>query len=136
MWVSTMTRPDIANAFRALATLCENPESTHCEAAVTALYFFLATLSRGITFDGMCGEGKVQAYVDADHATDLDARRSVSGGVVMPGLSAISWFSTMQKVSALSTTEAEYITQQNCEGCIVSTIRTEIRAAGIDSLLP
>lgn len=35
----------------------------------------------------------------------------------MPGMAAISWFSTMQKVSAFSTTEAQYITQRNCEGC-------------------
>ena len=73
------------------------------------LQYLLGTLERGITFDGMCGQGELLAYVDADYATDVDKRRSVSGGIVMLGGAAISWFSRMQKVSALSTSEAEYI---------------------------
>ena len=44
-------------------------------------------------------------------ATD---RRSVSGGVVMCGGAAVSWFSRTQKCVTLSTTEAEYVAMSEC----------------------
>ena len=52
----------------------------------------------------------LSGYVDADLAgSDLDRRRSTTGYVFTYGGSAISWLSRLQKVVALSTTEAEYV---------------------------
>ena len=43
---------------------------------------------------GKPGEGgQLSAWVDADHSTCPDTRHSISGGVVMMGEGAISWFS-------------------------------------------
>lgn len=47
---------------------------------------------------------------DADFASDLDNRRSLSGYLFLLGGNIISWKSTLQPVVALSTTEAEFIT--------------------------
>jgi len=48
-------------------------------------------------------------YADADFARDPDDRRSVSGGAVMYGGAAVSWFSRVQTCVATSSTEAEYV---------------------------
>eukprot|EP00961_Rhodomonas_salina_P097994 1318929-Rhodomonas_salina.1 len=47
-------------------------------------------------------------YADSDHAGYPDTRRSVTGYIVMLNCAAVSWQSTRQQVTALSTAEAEY----------------------------
>ena len=51
----------------------------------------------------------MSAYVDSDHATYPDSRRSVSGGAVMLGDGTRSWFSHVQRVTALASSESEYV---------------------------
>ena len=46
-------------------------------------------------------------YVDADLAGNVDIRRSTTGYVYTLGGTAVSWGSQLQKIVALSTTEAE-----------------------------
>ena len=48
-------------------------------------------------------------YVDADYGGDLDRRRSLSAYIFTLCGSAISWYSSLQAIAVLSTTEAEYI---------------------------
>ena len=45
---------------------------------------------------------------DSDHSGDLDTRHSVTGYVVLLNSAVVSWQSTRQQVTALSTAEAEY----------------------------
>ena len=52
---------------------------------------------------------KLSAWVDADHAPCPDTRRSVSGGAMMLGGGAISWFSRAQRITATATSELEYV---------------------------
>ena len=52
---------------------------------------------------------KLQGYVDADFASDIDSRKSTTGFVFTLGSIAISWASNLQKIITLSTTEAEYV---------------------------
>lgn len=47
-------------------------------------------------------------YVDADHAGDLDNRRSRTGYVTMLHGGAISWKTRLQERTSMSSTEAEY----------------------------
>ncbi|GKC38404.1 hypothetical protein Tco_1050788 [Tanacetum coccineum] len=49
------------------------------------------------------------AYADADHAGCQDTRRSTSGSVQFLGDKLVSWSSKKQKSTAISSTEAEYI---------------------------
>ena len=52
---------------------------------------------------------KLQGYVDADFASDIDSRKSTTGFVFTLGDIAMSWASNLQKIVTLSTTEAEYV---------------------------
>ena len=62
----------------------------------TCLYFTSASL-------------KLQGYVDADFAGDIDSINSTTGFVFTLGGTAISWASNLQKIVTLSTTEVEYV---------------------------
>ena len=62
----------------------------------TCLYFTGASL-------------KLQAYIDADFAGDIDSRKSTTGFVFTLGGTTISWTSNLQKIVTLSTTEVEYV---------------------------
>lgn len=57
----------------------------------------------------MRNDDDVIGYVDSDYGGDLDGQKSTSGYVFCLGGSSISWRTTLQEVTALSTTEAEYI---------------------------
>ena len=52
---------------------------------------------------------KLSAWVDADHATCPDTRRSIFGGAVMLTGGAISWFSRVQRITVTVMSESEYV---------------------------
>ena len=52
---------------------------------------------------------KLQGYVDADFAGNIDSRKSTTGFVFTMGGTAISWVSNLQKIVSLLTTETEYV---------------------------
>ena len=51
----------------------------------------------------------LQGYIDADMDGDKDNRRSTIGYVFTVGGMTVSWISKLQKVVALSKTEAKYV---------------------------
>ncbi|KAL6333534.1 hypothetical protein AAG906_028719 [Vitis piasezkii] len=52
---------------------------------------------------------KLQGYVDADFAGDIDSRKNTTRFVFTLGGTTISWASNLQKIVTLSTTEAKYV---------------------------
>ena len=109
MWTATMTRPDIACAVRAVARFYENSGPAHKKAVMKILRYLLHMKEWGITYGGQgCGLC-MEVYMDSNFGACLDARRSVSGAVLMLAKGAISWHSRMQEVTASSTSEAEYV---------------------------
>ncbi|KAH9306389.1 hypothetical protein KI387_010793, partial [Taxus chinensis] len=61
-------------------------------------------------------------------AGDLDGRRSTTGYIFTVGGMTVSWISRLQKVVALSTTEAEYVaaTEANKEMIWMSRFMEEL----------
>ena len=51
----------------------------------------------------------MKRFCDSDMASDVDTRKFTSGYVYTLASGAISWCSRLQRIVALSTTEAEYI---------------------------
>lgn len=107
MYAMVCTRPDIAHAVGAVSRFMANPGKTHWEAVKWILRYLRGTTNTYLYFAK--GEVKVHGYVDADFAREVDRRRSTTGYVFTVGSTAVSWMSRLQKIVALSTTEAEYV---------------------------
>lgn len=107
MYAMVCTRPDIAQAVSVVSRYMANPGKAHWEAVKWILRYLKGTpnicIEYGRKSDGFIG------YCDSDHGGDLDDRKSTGGYVFCLGGSAISWRSGLQEVTALSTTEAEYM---------------------------
>ena len=52
---------------------------------------------------------KLQGYVAADFAGEINSKKSTTGFVFNLGSTAISWASNLQKIITLSATKAEYV---------------------------
>ena len=107
MYVMVCTRPDIAQAVGAVSRYMNNPGKLHWEAVKWILRYLRGTTSKALCFKG--GDMVLIGYVDADLAGNVDIRRNTIGYVYTLGGTAVSWGSHLQKIVALSTTEAEYV---------------------------
>lgn len=107
MYAMVCTRPDIAHAVGVVSRYMSSPGKQHWEAVKWVFRYLRGTCDRSLCFEGKHTD--LNGYVDADLAGDLDGRKSTTGYVFTLGGTAISWGSKLQKVVALSTTEAEYI---------------------------
>ena len=66
-------------------------------------------MNLGLVYAEGTDVGQLSGYVDADWAGDATDRKSYSGIVFMCAGSAVFWQSRKQDITALSSTEAEYI---------------------------
>ena len=110
MWLSISTRPDIANAVRAVARYCTAPRAIHWKTALGILEYINGTSEYGITLQReTLSSFSLEVFADADYASKATDRRSVSVGLVICGGASVYWFSRTQKCVTLSTSEAEYV---------------------------
>jgi hypothetical protein len=106
-YLAVMTRPDIAFAVNKAAKFCEAPQPSHWQAVKRILRYLKLTADIGITYSGI--GMSIDTYCDSDYAGDRDTRRSTSGTVSMMNGKPIAWNSSTQTVTALASTEAEYM---------------------------
>ena len=107
MYVMVCTRPDIAHAVGVVNRYMSNPGKQHWEAVKWIMRYLKGTSNTSLCFTK--SDLKLQGYVDADLAGDIDTRKSTTGFVYTLGNTAVCWASKLQKIVALSTTEAEYV---------------------------
>ncbi|KAL5787036.1 hypothetical protein ACOSP7_003985 [Xanthoceras sorbifolium] len=107
MYAMVCTRPDIAQAVGVVSRYMNNPGKIHWEAVKWILRYLRGTTNKTLCFKG--GDTTLTGYVDADLAGNVDIRKSTTGYVYTLGGTAVSWVSQLQKIVALSTTEAEYV---------------------------
>ena len=108
MWLSVMTRPDIANALRACARHSHNPSLRHWKALLQIAAYVNSTKEIGLTFV-RCFGLELVVFADADYAVASNDRRSVYGVAVMLGDTAIGWKSSTPKCMTTATCEAKYV---------------------------
>ena len=113
MWLAGQTRPDLAFAVGVLARFMGDPGREHWENMKRVLRYVKGTADAKLVYtakgdkgDGVC---RVEAFCDADWASDVDGRRSTTGYVVLVNGNAVAWSSKKQPTVALSTAEAEYM---------------------------
>ncbi|RWS21908.1 integrase core domain protein-like protein [Leptotrombidium deliense] len=109
MYAMLGSRIDICYTVGKLAQFLDCFDETHWTAAKRVLRYLKGTSKHGITFNANSNGPSLYGYCDADYAGDLDSRRSTSGYVFILSGGAVSWMSRVQRIVALSTTEAEYI---------------------------
>eukprot|EP00253_Pinus_taeda_P033050 PITA_33050 len=85
----------------------KNPGKEHWMAVKWILRYLRGTKNQALCFGG--SNISLQGYVDADMAGDKDNRRSTIGYVFTVGGTIVSWVSKLQRVVALSTTDADYV---------------------------
>ena len=108
LYLASWTRPDIAYAVVALAQWNASPTRSTLLAAKGVLRYLLGTRDWVLRYgDGVCTDSI--AFCDTDWATHQDDCRSISGFAFFLHSGLVSWSSSKQKATALSSTEAEYM---------------------------
>ena len=108
MYAMVCTIPGIAHAVGVVSRFMSMPGKQHWEAVKWILRYLRGLLDTCLYF--ICASLKLQGYVDANFASDIDSRKSTTGFVFTLGGIAISRVSNIQKIVTLSTTKAEYVT--------------------------
>jgi hypothetical protein len=108
-YLAYCTRPDLAYTAAYLGRFTSRP-TPQCWAAVKhALRYLRSTQTHGLTFMEIPDiNSSLIAYSDSDHAADLQERRSQTGFLCFLGSNIISWKSSRQQSTAISTCESEY----------------------------
>ena len=75
MWLSVMTRPDIANALRACVRHSHNPSPRHWKALLQVVAYMNAMKEIGLRFVWVSGL-RLSVYADADYAAASNDQRS------------------------------------------------------------
>ncbi|GKD91637.1 retrovirus-related pol polyprotein from transposon TNT 1-94 [Tanacetum coccineum] len=109
----TASRPDLQFAICMCARYQARPTKKHLHAVKRIFWYLKRTVNRGLWYPKDSSIA-LTAFVDADHASCQDTRRSTSGSMQFLGDRLISWSSKRQKSTAISSTEAEYIALSGC----------------------
>ena len=110
MYAMVCTKPDLTYVVNIISRFMHNPGKAHSEAIKRILRYLKGSLDLGLVFDQHRADpGGAVGYVDADYGGDLDRRMSLSAYIFTLCGFAISWYSSLQAIAVLSTTEAEYI---------------------------
>jgi hypothetical protein len=135
------TRPDLAFAVGSLSRFNSNPGSVHWSHLKRVLRYLTGSINHKLTYGGQAvGRSKqsassVYGYCDADWATSIDDRRSITGWVFLAAGGAVSWQSQKQKSVALSTVEAEYMAE--CQAAKEAIwLRTLLSELGVGDTAP
>ncbi|KAL0404362.1 UNVERIFIED_CONTAM: Retrovirus-related Pol polyprotein from transposon RE1 [Sesamum radiatum] len=101
------TRADIAHAAQQLSQFMQHPCQQHWDAALHLLRYLKGTPNKGLFFSAGTTTDLI-AYCDADWASCIDTRRSLTGFCIFLGSALISWKTKKQATVSRSTAEAEY----------------------------
>jgi hypothetical protein len=107
IYLSVCTRPDIANAVRAVAMRSAEPTNRHLTAAKRILRYIKGTIDHVINYS-KSEHNVITAFTDASWGENKTTRKSTTGYVIKLANGPISWKSKTQSAVTLSTCEAEY----------------------------
>ncbi|KAE8240491.1 hypothetical protein A4X13_0g7775 [Tilletia indica] len=108
MWLAQCTRLDFLFSVGVLARKMASPDDESVDKCQHALRHLRKTSDLKLTYKPT-GDIVLQGYADADHGMDREERKSTTGWVFLLYGCAVSWKSQLQKTTAWSTTEAEYM---------------------------
>jgi hypothetical protein len=109
-YLSMVSRPDITFAVNKLARYCNAPTDVHWQAVKRVMKYLKGTQDYCITYSG---PDNVTLFGSCDSdwggGEESDEKKSDSGYIFMMCGGPVTWASRLQKVSAESACEAEYL---------------------------
>ena len=115
LYLAKLSRPDIANALRELSRFMSQAKESAQVPLERLLRYIQSTNELKLTFHKPnMEEIVIQAFSDANYASDKITRRSVTGYVIFLCGNLVMWRSNMQKCVTLSSTESEYVALSMC----------------------
>ena len=113
MYAMICTRPDLAYAVSMVSRFISNPGKEHWQELKQILRYIKGTTKKDLVYSGArnkCNDhNMVKGFVDSDFACCIDTKKPLTRYVFIVYGIAINQKATLQKVVALSTTQAEYI---------------------------
>lgn len=110
MFLSVTTRPDISFAVNQVARFANAPTVAHWRAVKRILMYVIASKRLGLVYKrGKCHNIQLTAYSDSDWGGERAEGRSTSGKLITLNGCVIDWGSKLQRTSATSSAEAEYV---------------------------
>jgi hypothetical protein len=134
IYLSTVSRPDIAFAANFLSRAMDKPTKIHWATAKRVLRYLKRTMDKGLNYISK-GNTQLVAYSDSDFAGDVTDRKSTTGYVMMLGNCAISWCSKKQPIITLSSTEAELVAA-NAAAKEIKFLRNLLKDLGLEQKEP
>ncbi|XP_074342579.1 secreted RxLR effector protein 161-like [Apium graveolens] len=124
----THTRPDISYAVGVVSRFMQNPTEKHQQAVKHILRYVKGTVHYGLVYANEKNRNILYGFSDSDLAGDVIDRRSTGGMCFYLNKSLISWASQKQRVVALSSCEAEYMsaTTAACQSIWIQGLLEEI----------
>nr|GEW63373.1 retrovirus-related Pol polyprotein from transposon TNT 1-94 [Tanacetum cinerariifolium] len=109
----TSSRPDIVYATCLCAQYQAKPTEKHLKEVKRIFRYLRGIVNTGLWYMKDSGF-ELTGFSDADYARCKDTFKSTSGGAQFLGEKLVSWSSKKQDCTALSTTEAEYVSLFAC----------------------
>ncbi|GKA78562.1 hypothetical protein Tco_0785099 [Tanacetum coccineum] len=109
----TASYPDIAYATFVCARYQARPTIKHLKEVKRIFRYLRRSYNISLWYPKDSGFELI-AYLDADHAGCKDDSKSTPGGLQFLGEKLVSWSSKKQDCTAMSTTEAEYVSLSAC----------------------
>lgn len=114
-YLMTTCRPDLSAAVAYFSQYQCNPTDEHWIHSKRILRYLSGTKSRGLVYKRMdVIDRQIVGFADANWATDVNDRRSVSGYLFRIYDATTSWTTRKQRTIALSSTEAECSALADC----------------------
>lgn len=110
MYIMMGTRPDLCYIVGYLARFQDAAGEQHWQQAKRVL----GTRNMKLIYQKQSNQPIVQAFADADYASDETDRKCVSGYLMKVHGNTVIWSSKKQQSVAMSSTEAEYVAMSSC----------------------
>jgi len=111
LYLATSTQPDISFTITTLCRFIANPGIKHWNTVKHLFHYLQGTKDARLVYRHNLFDphGIFTVYCDTDHAGNVDNGCSTGGYALLIANAAVSWSSHLQTITALSTTEAEYV---------------------------
>jgi len=106
MYGMVCSRPGLSYAISVISRFMANPGQVHWQTLKWVLRYLNGSLKGGLKYTrSQPGRDALKRYVDADYASNVDTRKSLSRFVFTLFGTTVTWKANQQSVVALSTTQ-------------------------------